>query len=208
MRPKATLCALWAFLIPLCSSISCNQLSNPYDGYSNKQFEVICNSYSTGGDQIGPSFEVIDLETCIQLCADTSGCKAALFERSQYLCYLLDDSDGLAATNLYDMALLLSSAPTTTSDVPATTSDVSATTSDASATTSCNEPDNPTYIDGVKFTIFCGKQATGGNAVDYSNQLQSLTECMEFCAVTLACRAVTFDRGFNECYLYDGFNGF
>ncbi|KAL6922425.1 hypothetical protein FSST1_006451 [Fusarium sambucinum] len=208
MRPKATLCALWAFLIPLCSSISCSQLSNPYEGPFNKQFEVICNSYSTGGDQIGPSFEVIDLETCIQLCADTLGCKAALFDRSQYLCYLLDASDGPAPNSLYDMALLLSSAPTTTSDVPATTSDVSATTSDASATTPCNELDNPTYIDGVKFTLFCGDQATGGNVVDYSDQLRSLTECMAFCADTPACRAVTFDRGFNECFLYDGFNGF
>ncbi|KAH7002960.1 hypothetical protein EDB82DRAFT_549390 [Fusarium venenatum] len=104
------------------------------------------------------------------------------------------------------MALLLSSAPATTFST--TTSDVSTTTSDVSATTSCNELDNPSYIDGVKFTLFCGYQVTGGNAVDYSNQLQSLTECMAFCADTLACRAVTFDKGFNECYLYDGFNGF
>lgn len=31
---------------------------------------------------------------------------------------------------------------------------------------------------------------------------------MTFCADTLACRAVTFDNWFNDCYLYDGFNGF
>ncbi|KAG8667774.1 hypothetical protein FPOAC1_012613 [Fusarium poae] len=192
MRSQVTLCALWAILIPLCPS--------------NTRFEVFCNSYSTGGNQIGPSFELDDLASCIDLCAVTSDCKAALFDRSQFLCYLLDESDGPASNNLYDSAILLPSEPTTTTAT--TTAAVAAITSDVSAPTSCSQLDNPSNIDGVEFTLFCGNQATGGNAVDYSNQLQSLTECMEFCVGNLACRAVTFDNSFQECYLYDGFNGF
>ncbi|KAF5567588.1 hypothetical protein FPHYL_3211 [Fusarium phyllophilum] len=210
MRPQATLCALWASLIPLCSGInisrtpkSCSEISNPYQGPSNSQFEVTCNSYSTGGDQIGTTHVVTGIAPCIDLCAATSGCKAAMFDRSQSFCYLLDGYDGPAANNLYDMATLLSSASSS-----ATTSSPTTTTSAASGPTACNQLDNPSDIDGVKFTIFCGKQATGGNAVDYSSQLHSLTECMEFCVDNLACRAVTFDTSYNECYLYDGFNGF
>ncbi|KAG5811364.1 hypothetical protein H9Q74_006070 [Fusarium xylarioides] len=182
---------------------SCSEISNSYQGPSNSQFEVTCNSYSTGGNQIGTTHVVSSIAPCIDLCAATSSCKAAMFDRSQYFCYLLDGSDGPAANNLYDMATLLSS---TSSSAISTT--FSITTSDASEPTACNQLDNPSEIDGVKFTIFCGKQATGGNAVDYSSQLHSLTECMEFCVDNLACRAVTFDTSFNECYLYDGFNGF
>ncbi|KAF5979465.1 hypothetical protein FCOIX_5293 [Fusarium coicis] len=105
-----------------------------------------------------------------------------------------------------------SEAPTTTESSATSTSPVTSTSADATSsaptTTACNQLDNPTYIDGVQFSIFCGKQATGGNAVDHSAQLHSLTECMEFCVDNLACRAVTFDTSYNECYLYDGFNGF
>ncbi|PNP78641.1 hypothetical protein FNYG_07987 [Fusarium nygamai] len=180
---------------------SCSEISNPYQGPSNSQFEVTCNSYSTGGNQIGNTHGVTGIAPCIDLCAATSGCKAAMFDRSQSFCYLLDGSDGPAANNLYDMATLLSSELSTTSSPTTTISAVS-------GPTACNRLDNPTYIDGVQFTIFCGKQATGGNAVDYSAQLHSLTECMAFCVDNLACRAVTFDTSFNECYLYDGFNGF
>ncbi|RKL31145.1 hypothetical protein BFJ72_g11162 [Fusarium proliferatum] len=206
MRSKATLCALWASLIPFCLAASCDQLSNPYQGPDDTQFEITCNAYSLGGNQIGPTIEVTDLSSCIELCATTSGCKAALFDRSQYLCYTLDESDGPASNSLYDMAVLLSSAASTT----AITSTALPTTTTAAipVQTPCNQLDNPSYIDDVKFTIFCGLQATGGNQVDYSNQLRSLTECMTFCADTLACRAVTFDNWFKDCYLYDGFNGF
>ncbi|KAF5564855.1 hypothetical protein FNAPI_1933 [Fusarium napiforme] len=180
---------------------SCGDITNPYQGPSNSQFEVTCNSYSTGGNQIGNTHLVTGIAPCIDLCAATSGCKAAMVDRSQSWCYLLDGSDGPAANNLYDMATLLSSESSTTSSPTTTTSAVS-------GPTACNQLDNPTYIDGVQFTIFCGKQATGGNEVDYSAQLHSLTECMEFCVDNLACRAVTFDTAFSECYLYDGFNGF
>ncbi|KAF5712281.1 hypothetical protein FMUND_8555 [Fusarium mundagurra] len=182
---------------------SCSEISNPYQGPSDSQFEVTCNSYSTGGNQIGTTHVVTGIAPCIDLCAATSGCKAAMFDRSQSFCYLLDGSDGPAANNLYDMATLLSSASSSE-----TTSSATTTTSAASGPTACDQLDNPSYIDGVRFSIFCGKQATGGNAVDYSSQLHSLTECMEFCVDNLACRAVTFDTSFNECYLYDGFNGF
>ncbi|KLO95471.1 uncharacterized protein LW93_8011 [Fusarium fujikuroi] len=206
MRSKATLCALWASLLSFCLAASCDQLSNPYQGPDDTQFEITCNAYSLGGNQIGPTIEVTDLSSCIELCATTSGCKAALFDRSQYLCYTLDESDGPASNSLYDMAVLLSSAASTT----AITSTALPTTTTAAipAPTPCNQLDNPSYIDDVEFTIFCGKQATGGNQVDYSNQMRSLTECMAFCADTLACRAVTFDNWFNDCYLFDGFNGF
>ncbi|KAF5584299.1 hypothetical protein FPANT_7902 [Fusarium pseudoanthophilum] len=180
---------------------SCSEISNPYQGPSDSQFEVTCNSYSTGGNQIGDTHLVTGIVPCIELCATSSSCKAAMFDRSQSSCYLLDGSDGPAANNRYDMATLLSSETSTTSS-PTTT------TSAASGPTACNQLDNPAYIDGVQFSIFCGKQATGGNAVDYSAQLHSLTECMTFCVDNLACRAVTFDTSFNECYLYDGFNGF
>ncbi|KAF4472904.1 hypothetical protein FAGAP_13486 [Fusarium agapanthi] len=210
MRPQATL-ALWAFLIPLCSAVSCNQLSTPYDGPSNSQFEITCNSYSTGGNQIGPSFDSTDLESCIQMCGDTSNCKAALFDRSQFICYLMDGSDGPAPNNLYDMALLLESAPTTTTiDAISTTTDTDAvsTTTNAASATACDQLDDPSYIDGVKFSIFCGLQSTGGNVLEYTTQLHSLTECMEFCADIQLCRAVTFHNYYNECYLYDAFNGF
>ncbi|KAK6710995.1 hypothetical protein SNK05_005429 [Fusarium graminearum] len=191
----------------LALAVGCNQLSNPYSvpGYDS-QFEIVCNSYSTGGDQIGSSFEVIDLETCISLCADTRGCKIALFDKSQYLCYLLDATDGPAPNNLYDMAALLT-IPTTTA-MPSTTSLATATQSAGPAQTPCSQLDNPTYIDGVKFSIICGSQSTGGNQIDFSNRLRSLTECMAFCAENLACRAVTFDNTWQECALYDGFNGF
>ncbi|KAF5979381.1 hypothetical protein FBULB1_5752 [Fusarium bulbicola] len=182
--------------------VSCNQLSNPYDGPSNTHFEIICNSYSTGGNQVGPSFDVSDLETCIQLCGGDSDCKAALFDRSQFLCYLFDGSDGPAPNNLYDMALLLESAATTTrADAISTTTD------DASGPTSCAQLDNPSYIDGVKFSIYCGQQITGGGiAVKYTNQLLSLTECMELCTDTPECLVLTFSH-YNECYLYSEFNG-
>ncbi|CZR43779.1 uncharacterized protein FPRO_07304 [Fusarium proliferatum ET1] len=205
MRSKATLCALWASLISFGLAASCDQLSNPYQGPDDTQFEITCNAYSLGGNQIGPTIEVTDLSSCIELCATTSGCKAALFDRSQYLCYTLDESDGPASNSLYDMAVLLSSAASTTA---ITFTTIPTTSSAVSAPTPCNQLDNPSYIDDVKFTIFCGLQATGGNQVDYSNQLRSLTECMTFCADTLACRAVTFDNWFKDCYLYDGFNGF
>ncbi|KIL86461.1 hypothetical protein FAVG1_10290 [Fusarium avenaceum] len=205
MRSKATFWALWANLIPFCLAASCNQLSNPYQGPDDKQFDTTCNTYSLGGNQIGPTVEVTDLGSCIELCATTSGCKVALFDRSQYLCYTLDESDGPASNSLYDMAVLLPSAASSTAITPTT---IPTTTSAVLAPTPCNQLDNPSYIDGVKFTILCGKQSTGGNQVDFSNQLRSLTECMTFCAETLACRAVTFDNSFNECYLYDGFNGF
>ncbi|CAG1992779.1 unnamed protein product [Fusarium graminearum] len=191
----------------LALAVGCNQLSNPYSvpGYDS-QFEIVCNSYSTGGNQIGSSFEVIDLETCISLCADTRGCKIALFDKSQYVCYLLDATDGPAPNNLYDMAALLT-IPTTTA-MPSTTSLATATQSAGPAQTPCSQLDNPTYIDGVKFSIICGSQSTGGNQIDFSNRLRSLTECMAFCAENLACRAVTFDNTWQECALYDGFNGF
>ncbi|KAH6950821.1 hypothetical protein DER45DRAFT_649320 [Fusarium avenaceum] len=205
MRSKATFCALWANLIPFCLAASCNQLSNPYQGPDDTQFDITCNSYSLGGNQIGPTIEVTDLGTCIELCATTSGCKVALFDRSQNFCYTLDESDGPASNSLYDMAVLVPSAASSTA-IASTT--IPTTTSAVSAPTPCNQLENPSYIDGVKFTILCGKQSTGGNQVDFSNQLRSLTECMTFCAETLACRAVTFDNSFNECYLYDGFNGF
>ncbi|KAF5697378.1 hypothetical protein FGLOB1_12805 [Fusarium globosum] len=204
MRSKATLCALWASLISFCLAASCDQLSNPYQGPDDTQFEITCDAYSLGGNQIGPTIEVTDLESCIELCATTSGCKAALFDRSQYLCYTLDESDGPASNSLYDMAVLVSSAASTTA---ITSTTIPTTTSAVSVPTPCNQLDNPSYIDDVKFTIFCGLQATGGNQVDYS-KLGSLTECMTFCADTLACRAVTFDNWFHDCYLYDGFNGF
>ncbi|KAF5544661.1 hypothetical protein FMEXI_6490 [Fusarium mexicanum] len=201
MRPQATL-ALWAFLIPLCSAVSCNQLSNPYDGPSNTQFEIHCNSYSTGGNQIGPSFEVSDLETCIQLCGDNSDCKAALFDRSQFLCYLMDDSDGPVSNNLYDMALLLSPAPTT-----ATTDAISTTTEAVSGPTSCDQLDSPATVDGVEFNTNCGWRATGSIPIEYNSQVHSLTECMAFCADNLACRALNFYHNSNECYLYESFSG-
>ncbi|KAK7590031.1 hypothetical protein V3481_008987 [Fusarium oxysporum f. sp. vasinfectum] len=184
---------------------SCNQLSNPYLGPSNSQFEVVCNSYSTGGNQIGPTHEVTGLAPCIDLCSTTSSCRAALFDRSQSLCYLMDATDGPVANNLYDMATLLSS---TSSTAISSTTFLTTTTSAVSAPTPCNQLNNPSYIDGVELSLFCGKQATGGNQIDYSNQLHSLTECMTLCADTLACRAVTFDNVGNECTLYDGFNGF
>ncbi|KAF5250666.1 hypothetical protein FANTH_4109 [Fusarium anthophilum] len=189
--------------------VSCNRLSNPYDGPSNTHFEIICNSYSTGGNQVGPSFDVSDLETCIQLCGGDSGCKAALFDRSQFLCYLFDGSDGPAPNNLYDMALLLeSAATTTTADAISTTTDAVSTTTDAaSGPKSCAQLDNPSYIDGVKFSIYCGQQITGGGiAVKYTNQLHSLTECMELCTDTPECLVLTFSH-YNECYLYSEFNG-
>ncbi|CVL08702.1 uncharacterized protein FMAN_06859 [Fusarium mangiferae] len=205
MRSKAALCALWASLMPLCLAESCDQLDNPYQGPGDAQFDITCNAYSLGGNQIGPTIGVTDLSSCIDLCATTFGCKVALFDRSQYLCYTLDESDGPASNSLYDMAVLLPSAASSTA---ITSTTIPTTTSAVAAPTPCNQLDNPSYIDGVKFTIFCGKQATGGNQVDYSDQLRSLTECMTFCADTLACRAVTFDNSFNDCYLYDGFNGF
>ncbi|CZS80820.1 unnamed protein product [Fusarium graminearum] len=197
----------------LALAVGCNQLSNPYSvpGYDS-QFELVCNSYSTGGDQIGSSFEVIDLETCISLCADTRGCKIALFDKSQYLCYLLDATDGPAPNNLYDMAALLTIPTTTampsTTSVATTTSLATTTQSAGPAQTPCSQLENPTYIDGVKFSILCGSQSTGGNQIDFSNRLRSLPECMAFCAENLACRAVTFDNTWQECALYDGFNGF
>ncbi|KAG9503442.1 hypothetical protein J7337_006287 [Fusarium musae] len=200
MKPQAKL-ALWAFLIPLCSAISCNQLTNPYDGPSGTQFGIICNSYSTGGNQIGSSFEANDLETCIRLCPDVSGCKVALFDKNQALCYLMDESDGPQPNNLYDMALLLSPAPTTTA------SDATSTTTEAvSGPTSCEQLDSPIDIDGVEFNTNCDWRATG-NQIEYSNQLHSFTECMAFCADTLACRAANFNHISNECYLYDAFSG-
>ncbi|WKT45281.1 hypothetical protein QSH57_010134 [Fusarium oxysporum f. sp. vasinfectum] len=103
------------------------------------------------------------------------------------------------------MATLLSS---TSSTAISPTTFLTTTTSAVSAPTPCNQLNNPSYIDGVELSLFCGKQATGGNQIDYSNQLHSLTECMTLCADTLACRAVTFDNVGNECTLYDGFNGF
>ncbi|EXM24745.1 hypothetical protein FOTG_08235 [Fusarium oxysporum f. sp. vasinfectum 25433] len=103
------------------------------------------------------------------------------------------------------MATLLSS---TSSTAISSTTFLTTTTSAVSAPTPCNQLNNPSYIDGVELSLFCGKQATGGNQIDYSNQLHSLTECMTLCADTLACRAVTFDNVGNECTLYDGFNGF
>ncbi|KAL5623779.1 hypothetical protein FOBRF1_003029 [Fusarium oxysporum] len=185
--------------------ISCNQISNPYQGSSNSQFGVVCNSYATGGNNIGPSHEVTGLAPCIDLCSTTSNCKVALFDRSQYLCYLLDGTDGPAANNLYDMATLLSS---TSSTAMSSATFSTTTTSAISAPTPCNQLENPSYINGVKLSLLCGKQATGGNQIDYSNQLHSLTECMTLCADTLACRAVTFNNVGNECTLYDGVNGF
>ncbi|KAH7204748.1 hypothetical protein DER44DRAFT_827686 [Fusarium oxysporum] len=185
--------------------ISCNQINNPYQGSSNSQFEVVCNSYATGGNNIGPSHEVTGLAPCIDLCSTTSNCKVALFDRSQYLCYLLDGTDGPAANNLYDMATLLSS---TSSTAMSSATFSTTTTSTISAPTPCNQLGNPSYINGVKLSLLCGKQATGGNQIDYSNQLHSLTECMTLCADTLACRAVTFNNVGNECTLYDGVNGF
>ncbi|SCO78353.1 uncharacterized protein FRV6_02566 [Fusarium oxysporum] len=103
------------------------------------------------------------------------------------------------------MATLLSS---TSSTAISSTTFLTTTTSAVSAPTPCNQLNNPSYIDGVELSLFCGKQATGGNQIDYSNQLHSLIECMILCADTLACRAVTFDNVGNECTLYDGFNGF
>ncbi|KAF0642204.1 hypothetical protein FPSE5266_05544 [Fusarium pseudograminearum] len=205
VRPEATLQQM-EYIIP--SEPKARQLTRGlarvYD--SDRQFEIVCNSYSTGGDQIGPSFELGDLETCVSLCAGTTGCKVALFDRSQFLCYLLDGTDGPAPNNLYDMAALLS-IPTTTA-MPSTTSMTTTTQSAGPAPTPCNQLDNPTYIDGVKFSIICGSQSTGGNQIDFSNQLRSLTECMTFCVGNLACRAVTFNNAWQECALYDGFNGF
>ncbi|EMT69312.1 hypothetical protein FOC4_h10016911, partial [Fusarium odoratissimum] len=128
-----------------------------------------------------------------------------LFDRSQYLCYLLDGTDGPAANNLYDMATLLSS---TSSTAMSSATFSTTTTSTISAPTPCNQLENPSYINGVKLSLLCGKQATGGNQIDYSNQLHSLTECMTLCADTLACRAVTFNNVGNECTLYDGVNNF
>ncbi|KAM5382955.1 hypothetical protein ACJA88_003488 [Fusarium oxysporum] len=68
--------------------------------------------------------------------------------------------------------------------------------------------DNPSYINGVRLSLLCGKQVTGGNQIGYSNQLHSLTECMALCVDTMACRAVTFNNVGDECTLYDGLNGF
>ncbi|KAF5668772.1 hypothetical protein FDENT_11701 [Fusarium denticulatum] len=208
MRPQAKL-ALWAFLIPLCSATSCDQLSNPYDGPSGTQFGIICNSYSTGGNQIGPSFEANDLETCIQLCGSSTGCKVALFDKNQGLCYLMDESDGPAPNNLYEMALLLSIAPaTTTTDAVSTTTDaVSGTTSAASGPLSCEQLDSPASVDGVEFNTNCGWRATGSIPIEYHSQVHSLTECMAFCADNLACRALNFYHSSNECYLYESFSG-
>ncbi|KAF5627117.1 hypothetical protein F52700_8600 [Fusarium sp. NRRL 52700] len=208
MRPQTTL-ALWAFLIPLCLAVSCNQLSNPYDGPSNKQFEIVCNSYSTGGNQVGSSFEVTDLETCIQLCGDDATCKVALLDKSQLLCYLMDESDGPAPNNLYDMAVLLSPAPTTTTTdaISTTTEAVSATTSAASGPISCEQLDSPSFVDGVEFNTNCGWRATGSIPMEYHSQVHSMTECMAFCADNLACRVLNFYHNSNECYLYESFSG-
>ena len=200
MRSKATLCAFWASLIPFCLAVSCDQLRNPYQGPADTQFEITCNAYSLGGNQIGPTIEVTDLASCVDICATMSGCKAALFDRSQYLCYTLDESDGPASNSLYDMAVLLSSAASSAAISSIT---FPTTTSAVSTPTPCNQLDNPSYIDGVKLTIFCSKKATGGNQVDFSNQLRSFTECMTFCVDTVACRAVTFESNFNECTLFE-----
>ncbi|RBR12677.1 hypothetical protein FVER53590_29051 [Fusarium verticillioides] len=188
--------------------VSCNQLSNPYDGPSNTQFEIVCNSYSTGGNQIGSSSEATDLEICIGRCGDVTGCKVALFDKSQLLCYLMDESDGPAPNNLFDMALVLSTAPTTTTDASSTTTEaVSATTSAASGPLSCDQLDSPTSVDGVEFNTNCGWRATGSIPIEYNSQVHSLTECMAFCANNLACRALNFYHTFYECYLYESFSG-
>ncbi|RGP69693.1 hypothetical protein FSPOR_4505 [Fusarium sporotrichioides] len=95
---KSLVTLAWA--VTSAAAIACNQLSDPYEALAGSSFHVFCNSYLTGGNQIGPSFEVIDLETCIQLCADTPNCQAVLFDRSQYLCYTMDGTDGPAPNNL------------------------------------------------------------------------------------------------------------
>ncbi|KAF5579821.1 hypothetical protein FPCIR_10885 [Fusarium pseudocircinatum] len=102
------------------------------------------------------------------------------------------------------MALLLSPAPTTTAST--TIEAVSATTSAASGPTSCEQLDSPASVDGVEFNTNCGWRALG-NPIEYSNQLHSFTECMAFCADTLACRALNFYHSSNECYLYESFSG-
>ncbi|KAG7414641.1 hypothetical protein Forpe1208_v008265 [Fusarium oxysporum f. sp. rapae] len=114
-------------------------------------------------------------------------------------------SDSTASETLPLSASLASSASATA--ILSTTFSTT-TTSAITAPTPCNQLDNPSYIGGVELSLFCGKQATGGNQIDYSNQLHSLTECMTLCADTLACRAVTFNNFGDECTLYDGFNGF
>ncbi|PCD34689.1 hypothetical protein AU210_007286 [Fusarium oxysporum f. sp. radicis-cucumerinum] len=105
-----------------------------------------------------------------------------------------------------DSTLVVSDKSTSSMTISSAT--FSTTTTAISAPTPCNELDNPSYISGVKLSLLCGKQATGGNQIDYSNQLHSLTECMALCADTLPCRAVTFNNIGDECTLYDGFNGF
>ncbi|KAF5579175.1 uncharacterized protein FSUBG_13666 [Fusarium subglutinans] len=189
--------------------VPCNQLSNPYDGPSNTQFEIVCNSYSTGGNQIGPSFDATDLEICIGRCGITTGCKVALFDKSQLLCYLMDESDGPTPNNLFDMALVLAPAPTTTTTdaISTTTEAVSATTSAASGPLSCDQLDSPTSVDGVEFNTNCGWRATGSIPIEYNSQVHSLSECMAFCADNLACRALNFNHIFYECYLYEDFSG-
>ncbi|KAG5746533.1 hypothetical protein H9Q70_010786 [Fusarium xylarioides] len=81
-----------------------------------------------------------------------------------------------------------------------TTSVVSTTTYEA--TSVVTQAASGTVRGTISYVTYVTASATS------TTQLHSLTECMEFCVDNLACRAVTFDTSFNECYLYDGFNGF
>ncbi|KAF5674643.1 hypothetical protein FCIRC_7708 [Fusarium circinatum] len=114
----------------------------------------------------------------------------------------MDESDGPEPNNLYDMALVLSPTPTTT-----TTDAISTTTEAASGPLSCDQLDSPTSVDGVEFNTNCGWRATGSIPIEYNSQVHSLTECMSFCADNLACRALNFNHISYECYLYESFSG-
>ncbi|RBR10789.1 uncharacterized protein FIESC28_09320 [Fusarium coffeatum] len=167
--------------------LSCNEMSHPYQAPSGSKFQVDCDSYATGGNQIGLSHKAGDLSTCIDLCATTSNCQAALLDRSQLLCYLLDGTDGPAFNNLYDMATLLSSTPSTTESSEASSS----TTSPPSPQTSlsCSQMVSSIYTD--KFTISCDTVSTG-ESIYRSAEEDSLENCLAMCDNDIRCLAINF----------------
>ncbi|RGP81822.1 hypothetical protein FLONG3_17 [Fusarium longipes] len=197
--------------------VSCYQMTNPYRLPSGSQFEVNCNSYSTDGDQIGSTLDAIDLSQCIDLCVDTTNCKAALFDRSQSLCYLMDGSDGPVLNNLYDMAVLLSSAPSaatssTSSDALSTMISSEVTTTTPSSTSpptplSCREMAGSIYTGPHenKFTLTCDTVSVGESIYRRAEE-DSMEGCVAMCDSDNRCLAVNFyPYPDSECHLVESF---
>ncbi|CAG7557808.1 unnamed protein product [Fusarium equiseti] len=184
--------------------LSCNEMSNPYQGISGLKFQVDCNSYATGGNQIGSTHKTFDLSACIELCATTKDCQAALLDRSQSLCYFLDGTDGPAFNDLYDMATLLSYTSSTTapSEKLSTT-----TTSSSSAETSLSCTQMAGSIYAEKFTISCDTISTGESIYRRAEE-DSMENCLAMCDKDNRCLAINFyPYPRIECHLVESFTG-